>query len=978
MQKSESKLSLIKKLSGISGKFVLFNAVLFIVISQIPVKLIAQPPSTPVAAMATTDGVVHAVVRSGNTLYIGGTFGLVRNPDNSFELRNKIAAIDITTGYVTSWNPGSDGPVLAMAISGNTLFAGGQFTNIGGHARNNIAALDITTNTYNASDWNPNANGDVSKIIVSGTTIYVSGSFSNIGGASRNKIASLTTMINTNNALAWDPQPDGQVNDMVLSGTYMYVCGTFTFIGGKVRNSVACISTTTDVNNATDWDPNANDYVTAISYLGNTLYAVGNFTTIGGQQRVRIAALNMLTNTNNATAWNPAVNGRISTMKAFDGRIYIGGSFSSAGGQTRNYIASLDASINTNNTTSWNPLLNDIVEKINIVDSAVFISGNFTTVNGNAKSFFAEFKPVLPTLTTTQPFSITINSAQSGGNVTADGGPAVIVRGVCWSLNSNPTIDDNKTINGSGSGTFTSSISSLDIYTLYHIRAYATNSIGTAYGNDISFTTLPAIYTGSLMTGQFCAGDSLAIPFTVTPGFENNNWFIAELSDALGTFQNPVKLDSVEGKESGDIHSIIPRDTHYGINYRFRVISTQEGMSLSDNGNDIQVNELPEVSFIPIPSVCTDHPLMDLTGGTPPGGTYSGKGVLNNQFNAAVAGAGYHIITYSYSDGFGCTNRASTTITVNPLPLVQLSLQTDICIDATPLILDGGIPQGGTYFGTGVESNTFNPNTAGAGRHTITYTFADSNGCVNSASKDINVNPLPIVTLDDFKGVCLNSPSFELSGGKPTGGVYTGTGVLNNIFEPSAAGVGTHIIQYTYTDSLGCSDNTTKNLTVYSLPPKPVITQINPRTITSSSVEGNQWYFNDEMINGANGKDLNPAKNGNYTVQVTDSNGCVSEMSDIFNVHSLNVSFKNNKISIEIFPNPAGDYLFVKFDYDYTIPVNLIITDLLGANVIQKSIYTDEKIIKINTTNLSSGVYLLIITQGETKFVKRIIVCKNN
>ena len=94
-----------------------------------------------------------------------------------------------------------------------------------------------------------------------------------------------------------------------------------------------------------------------------------------------------------------------------------------------------------------------------------------------------------PSVTTSTPSNVTTNSATCGGNVTSDGGATVTARGVCWSTSSNPTIDGNHTTNGTGTGSFTSSITGLAENTTYYVRAYATNSIGTAYGEQKTFTT---------------------------------------------------------------------------------------------------------------------------------------------------------------------------------------------------------------------------------------------------------------------------------------------------------------------------------------------------------------------------------------------------------------------------------------------------------------------------------------------------------
>ncbi len=102
-------------------------------------------------------------------------------------------------------------------------------------------------------------------------------------------------------------------------------------------------------------------------------------------------------------------------------------------------------------------------------------------------------KPDIPLVSTENITEITQTSGVSGGNVTSDGGAEVTARGVCWSTTQNPTTADNKTSDGSGTGSFTSNITGLTPNTLYHVRAYATNSTGTGYGNEVSFTTSPVI-----------------------------------------------------------------------------------------------------------------------------------------------------------------------------------------------------------------------------------------------------------------------------------------------------------------------------------------------------------------------------------------------------------------------------------------------------------------------------------------------------
>jgi len=94
-----------------------------------------------------------------------------------------------------------------------------------------------------------------------------------------------------------------------------------------------------------------------------------------------------------------------------------------------------------------------------------------------------------PTVTTDAVTNITSTTATSGGNVTADGGSSVTARGICWSINADPTLADDFTIDGLGIGVFVSSLTGLDPDTHYYVRAYATNAVGTSYGNEVEFTT---------------------------------------------------------------------------------------------------------------------------------------------------------------------------------------------------------------------------------------------------------------------------------------------------------------------------------------------------------------------------------------------------------------------------------------------------------------------------------------------------------
>lgn len=137
----------------------------------------------------------------------------------------------------------------------------------------------------------------------------------------------------------------------------------------------------------------------------------------------------------------------------------------------------------------------------------------------------------LPVVTTSGITSITHTSASSGGNVSSGGGTAVTVRGVCWSTSTNPTVTDSHTSDGTGTGAFSSSLTGLVASSLHYVRAYATNSSGTAYGSEVQFSTGNSggkmltienqTYTNSL-TGSW-AGVNIERKVKTTFTFRNNS-----------------------------------------------------------------------------------------------------------------------------------------------------------------------------------------------------------------------------------------------------------------------------------------------------------------------------------------------------------------------------------------------------------------------------------------------------------------------
>jgi uncharacterized protein (TIGR02145 family) len=121
-----------------------------------------------------------------------------------------------------------------------------------------------------------------------------------------------------------------------------------------------------------------------------------------------------------------------------------------------------------------------------------------TLGSGQTLTFTGTYAEIMemPTITTVAISAITQTTAECGGTISADGGAPVTARGVCWSINPTPTISDNITTDGTGTGSFTSSLTGLTENTTYYVRAYATNGAGTGYGDEKTFKT--SSYSGTV------------------------------------------------------------------------------------------------------------------------------------------------------------------------------------------------------------------------------------------------------------------------------------------------------------------------------------------------------------------------------------------------------------------------------------------------------------------------------------------------
>jgi trimeric autotransporter adhesin len=246
-----------------------------------------------------TANLVNALASSGAVVYVGGVFELVNAvvvPGTGLrgEGRRNLAAVDAVSGAATPWNPNIlEGEVKALAIGGSLLYAGGSFEQVGlvgqETVRFSLAAFDVASGL--AAPWNPSIrglNGDVVYALqVSDGLVYVGGRFDEVGGQARENLAAVDQT--TGLAASWHLPANDTVWTLFDDGRRLYIGGLFTAIGGQARGRLAAIDKTTGL--LTTWNPNANGPVRTIVASGGKIYVGGDFTMIDGRPRNSLAVL---------------------------------------------------------------------------------------------------------------------------------------------------------------------------------------------------------------------------------------------------------------------------------------------------------------------------------------------------------------------------------------------------------------------------------------------------------------------------------------------------------------------------------------------------------------------------------------------------------------------------------------------------------------------------------------------------------------
>jgi hypothetical protein len=300
----------------------ILGAILLTTASALGMSVLAAPAAQAVAVPfpqaprsgISFNGTVYAVALGADVVYAGGNFTSVTGTNGTFT-RTRLAAINLTTGAVTAFRADANARVRALALSGSSLFVGGDFTTIGGASRARLAEVNATSGAV--ASFRRDASSAVRALAVTSDRLYVGGQFTSIGGVSQRRIAAINLPARTVDT-AFRPVLDNTVNAVTTSpdGTAVYVGGNFLtvntlpkkYLVGLTRAG-APTSTTFALSNdypvlALDTNDNGTRVYAGIGGSGNQ---VGAFSSTSGTKY-----------------WRVHTDGDVQAVTFYGGNVYFG------------------------------------------------------------------------------------------------------------------------------------------------------------------------------------------------------------------------------------------------------------------------------------------------------------------------------------------------------------------------------------------------------------------------------------------------------------------------------------------------------------------------------------------------------------------------------------------------------------------------------------------------------------------------------
>ncbi len=324
-------------------------------------------------------------------------------------------------------------------------------------------------------------------------------------------------------------------------------------------------------------------------------------------------------------------------------------------------------------------------------------------------------------------------------------------------------------------------------------------------------------YGGSVCDYTIASFDGIALPVTILPSdttvcFGDSITLIASGGNGNYTWNSNTLLNSLSGDSI-----LIPPPSAIG-SYFVTVNSPSLNSLCNSSNEDISIVNVVSCPSCALSATCSGPTCVggsiNLFSSNVPAGNYQWSGPngfysTNQNPSNVIVPINPGTYTYTVSVDMGeiiCSSQ--TNVTVYPQPFVNSGNYSFVCSNSSPVELIGN-PNEGVFSGSGVESNYFNPS---FGSQTLLYEYVDANGCSNYSTVFINVHDSPDVSAGEYLLQCINGNLLPLSG-TPMGGLFSGSGVINNFFDPS---FGTQIIEYVWEDSIGCSGSDTSLISVFS------------------------------------------------------------------------------------------------------------------------------------------------------------------
>ena len=592
--------------------------------------------------------------------------------------------------------------------------------------------------------------------------------------------------------------------------------------------------------------------------------------------------------------------------------------------------------------------------------------------------FFYDWEITTPTVSCVSsrvPSTLTVNTlpvvSVSGNTILCEGGNTTLTASGADTYNWTASNDLNTT-------TGNTVIATPPATATYTVTGTAANGCTASENVTVTVNPLPVLTTSSDAT--ICAGTSATLNVN---GADTYNW---SPSTGLNT-------------TSGVSVIATPAATT-----TYTVIGANSFGCVSAADITVTVNPLPVVTLSNFSSICSNAALLTLSGGSPAGGSYSGNGVSNGQFNPATAGVGTHAITYSYIDGNGCAASAAKNITVNNCNCITPGTPGPIAGAAK--VCAGGVVTYTINNNPNVTSyNWMMPATAtiisGQGTNSVSVQFA---GNFTSANICVTATNACGTSQARCKSISKKAP---ISVGNMAGNLYGNCNATVNYSVPANAnassytwtvpascsivsGQGTNAIvlstptgfvsgQLCVTAFNGCVNSAPRCVNIYGAPPSPAVIN-GPATVCAGQT--NVTYSVPVMYSANYYKWTVPAGSTIVSGQGTTSIvvnfgttvgkiGCTAK-NDCGDrgTKTLTIAFncrESNPALLNVYPNPTSDKISIVFSSENEGVSEMQLLDLTGRVIKTNTLQAIEGIneTSMDLSGLSKGVYMLNLIKNE-------------